>query len=72
MGIGTALADDPQLTARIEGVSASRAAIVFDSTARLPLDSGLVRRAPEVPLVVVVSRARRAAPPRRSSSPAPR
>ncbi len=31
--------------------------VVFDSTARLPLDSQLVAAAPEIPLTVVVSRA---------------
>jgi len=57
VGIGTALADDPQLTARIEGVMRQPRRIVFDSEARLPLDSQLVRGAAEVPLTVVVSRA---------------
>lgn len=57
VGIGTALADDPQLTARIEGVTRQPRRVVFDSTARLPLDSRLVQMAPEVPLTVVVSRA---------------
>jgi diaminohydroxyphosphoribosylaminopyrimidine deaminase / 5-amino-6-(5-phosphoribosylamino)uracil reductase len=57
VGIGTALADDPQLTARIEGVHRQPRRVVFDSTARLPLDSQLVTRAPEIPLTVVVSRA---------------
>jgi len=57
VGIGTALADDPQLTARIEGVERQPRRVVFDSTGRLPLDSQLVRAAPEVPLTVVVSRA---------------
>jgi len=57
VGIGTALADDPQLTARIPGVHHQPRRVVFDSTARLPLDSKLVSEAPEVPLVVVVSRA---------------
>ena len=33
--------------------------IVFDTTARLPADSNLVRMAPQVPLTVVVSRAAR-------------
>ncbi|MEA2252401.1 MAG: diaminohydroxyphosphoribosylaminopyrimidine deaminase [Solirubrobacteraceae bacterium] len=57
VGIGTALADDPQLTARIPGVHHQPLRVVFDSTGRLPLDSRLVADAPEVPLVVVVSRA---------------
>ena len=57
VGIGTALADDPQLTARIDGVRRQPRRIVFDSEARLPLDSQLVRGAAEVPLTVVVSRA---------------
>jgi diaminohydroxyphosphoribosylaminopyrimidine deaminase/5-amino-6-(5-phosphoribosylamino)uracil reductase len=57
VGIGTALADDPQLTARIDGVHRQPRRVVFDSTARLPLDSKLVSQAPETPLVVVVSRA---------------
>jgi diaminohydroxyphosphoribosylaminopyrimidine deaminase/5-amino-6-(5-phosphoribosylamino)uracil reductase len=59
VGIGTALADDPRLTARIPGVRHQPRRIVFDSTARLPLDSRLVREAHEVPLTVVVSRAAR-------------
>jgi len=57
VGIGTALADDPQLTARVEGVHRQPRRVVFDSTARLPLDSKLVAQAPEVPLTVVVTRA---------------
>jgi diaminohydroxyphosphoribosylaminopyrimidine deaminase / 5-amino-6-(5-phosphoribosylamino)uracil reductase len=57
VGIGTALTDDPQLTARIEGVARQPRRIVFDSEARLPLDSQLVRGAEEVPLTVVVTRA---------------
>jgi diaminohydroxyphosphoribosylaminopyrimidine deaminase / 5-amino-6-(5-phosphoribosylamino)uracil reductase len=57
VGVGTALADDPQLTARIPGVVRQPRRVVFDSTGRLPLDSQLVRDAPEVPLTVVVSRA---------------
>jgi diaminohydroxyphosphoribosylaminopyrimidine deaminase/5-amino-6-(5-phosphoribosylamino)uracil reductase len=57
VGIGTALADDPQLTSRIEGVHRQPRRVVFDSTARLPLTSRLVADAPQVPLVVVVSRA---------------
>jgi diaminohydroxyphosphoribosylaminopyrimidine deaminase/5-amino-6-(5-phosphoribosylamino)uracil reductase len=57
VGIGTALADDPQLTARIDGVHRQPRRVVFDSTARLPLDSQLVSQAPEIPLTVVVTRA---------------
>ncbi|HEY4279564.1 MAG TPA: bifunctional diaminohydroxyphosphoribosylaminopyrimidine deaminase/5-amino-6-(5-phosphoribosylamino)uracil reductase RibD [Conexibacter sp.] len=57
VGIGTALADDPQLTARIPDVNRQPRRIVFDSLARLPLDSQLVEAASEVPLTVVVSRA---------------
>jgi diaminohydroxyphosphoribosylaminopyrimidine deaminase/5-amino-6-(5-phosphoribosylamino)uracil reductase len=59
-GIGTALADDPQLTARDvpPGVGERQPRrVVFDSEARLPVDSKLVRGAAEVPLTVVVSRA---------------
>jgi diaminohydroxyphosphoribosylaminopyrimidine deaminase/5-amino-6-(5-phosphoribosylamino)uracil reductase len=57
VGIGTALADDPQLTSRLDGVHRQPRRVVFDSTARLPLDSKLVREARKVPLTVVVSRA---------------
>jgi diaminohydroxyphosphoribosylaminopyrimidine deaminase/5-amino-6-(5-phosphoribosylamino)uracil reductase len=57
VGIGTALADDPQLTARIEGIHRQPRRVVFDSLARLPLDSQLVAKASELPLTVVVSRA---------------
>jgi diaminohydroxyphosphoribosylaminopyrimidine deaminase/5-amino-6-(5-phosphoribosylamino)uracil reductase len=57
VGIGTALADDPLLTARIPGVETQPRRIVFDSLARLPLDSKLVEGAREIPLTVVVSRA---------------
>jgi diaminohydroxyphosphoribosylaminopyrimidine deaminase / 5-amino-6-(5-phosphoribosylamino)uracil reductase len=57
VGIGTALTDDPQLTARVDGVARQPRRIVFDSEARLPLDSQLVRGAADVPLTVVTSRA---------------
>ncbi|MCW2966948.1 MAG: ribD [Solirubrobacteraceae bacterium] len=57
VGIGTALADDPQLTARVEGVAKQPTRVVFDSTARLPLDSQLIKAAPEQRLVVVTTRA---------------
>jgi diaminohydroxyphosphoribosylaminopyrimidine deaminase/5-amino-6-(5-phosphoribosylamino)uracil reductase len=61
VGIGTALADDPMLTARISDPAhpAHRQPrrVVFDSEARLPINSKLVRDARKVPLTVVVSRA---------------
>ncbi|HTU78712.1 MAG TPA: bifunctional diaminohydroxyphosphoribosylaminopyrimidine deaminase/5-amino-6-(5-phosphoribosylamino)uracil reductase RibD [Solirubrobacteraceae bacterium] len=61
VGIGTALADDPQLTARPAGTPAEPGAqprrVVFDSLARLPAASQLVGAAAEVPLTIVVSRA---------------
>jgi diaminohydroxyphosphoribosylaminopyrimidine deaminase/5-amino-6-(5-phosphoribosylamino)uracil reductase len=57
VGIGTALFDDPRLTARIEGVARQPRHVVFDSEARLPLDSKLVQGVADVPLTVVCSRA---------------
>jgi len=57
VGIGTALADDPRLTARIEGVARQPRRVVFDSEARLPLDGRLVAGAREVPVILVCGRA---------------
>jgi diaminohydroxyphosphoribosylaminopyrimidine deaminase / 5-amino-6-(5-phosphoribosylamino)uracil reductase len=57
VGIGTALADDPRLTARIDGVTRQPRRVVFDSLARLPLTSKLVLDARTIALTVVVSRA---------------
>ncbi|HEX5225599.1 MAG TPA: bifunctional diaminohydroxyphosphoribosylaminopyrimidine deaminase/5-amino-6-(5-phosphoribosylamino)uracil reductase RibD [Solirubrobacteraceae bacterium] len=61
VGIGTALADDPQLTARPSGLPADAESqprrVVFDSLARLPPSSQLAAAAAEVPLIVIVSRA---------------
>jgi diaminohydroxyphosphoribosylaminopyrimidine deaminase / 5-amino-6-(5-phosphoribosylamino)uracil reductase len=61
VGIGTALADDPLLTARPEGQLAELGEqprrVVFDSLARLPTSSQLVAAAAETPLTVIVSRA---------------
>jgi diaminohydroxyphosphoribosylaminopyrimidine deaminase/5-amino-6-(5-phosphoribosylamino)uracil reductase len=61
VGIGTALADDPQLTARPGGLLADPPyqprRVVFDSLARLPIGSQLVAAADQIPLTIVVSRA---------------
>ena len=61
VGIGTALADDPQLTARPEGELAEASyqprRVVFDTLARLPPTSQLVAAAAEIPLTIVASRA---------------
>jgi diaminohydroxyphosphoribosylaminopyrimidine deaminase / 5-amino-6-(5-phosphoribosylamino)uracil reductase len=53
IGIGTALADDPLLTARLEGATKQPTRVVFDSQARLPLDSALVSSLDEASLIVV-------------------
>jgi diaminohydroxyphosphoribosylaminopyrimidine deaminase/5-amino-6-(5-phosphoribosylamino)uracil reductase len=53
VGIGTALADDPLLTARLEGDARQPTRVVFDSGAQLPLDSALVGSIDEAPLIVV-------------------
>jgi diaminohydroxyphosphoribosylaminopyrimidine deaminase/5-amino-6-(5-phosphoribosylamino)uracil reductase len=63
VGIGTALADDPALTARVGGSDSQVLAdrqprrVVFDSLARLPLSSKLLDDPAVAPLTVVVSRA---------------
>lgn len=55
VGIGTALADDPELTCRLaKGRNPRR--VVLDSAARLPLKSRLVRSARDIPVVVAVSK----------------
>jgi diaminohydroxyphosphoribosylaminopyrimidine deaminase / 5-amino-6-(5-phosphoribosylamino)uracil reductase len=63
VGIGTALADDPLLTARVGGSGSETLAprqprrVVFDSLAKLPLGSRLLDDTATSPLTVVVSRA---------------
>jgi diaminohydroxyphosphoribosylaminopyrimidine deaminase/5-amino-6-(5-phosphoribosylamino)uracil reductase len=52
VGIGTVLADDPLLTARL-GEARQPVRVVFDSAARLPLDSQLLATLDEAPLTVV-------------------
>lgn len=54
VGIGTALADDPLLTARIEGAR-QPLRVVFDSKARLPLDSQLLQTLDQAPVLVVTA-----------------
>lgn len=52
-GIGTALADDPSLTCRIQGLGdRSPVRIVVDSNLRLPLQSKLARTADQTPVWV--------------------
>jgi diaminohydroxyphosphoribosylaminopyrimidine deaminase / 5-amino-6-(5-phosphoribosylamino)uracil reductase len=53
VGIGTALADDPLLTARLKAEARQPTRVVFDSAARLPLDSALVNSVDEAPLIVI-------------------
>ncbi|MBI1620415.1 bifunctional diaminohydroxyphosphoribosylaminopyrimidine deaminase/5-amino-6-(5-phosphoribosylamino)uracil reductase RibD [Aquamicrobium zhengzhouense] len=53
VGIGTALADDPELTCRLPGLAErSPIRIVLDRAMRLPLSSKLVRSARDVPVLV--------------------
>src|SRR3954447_15558625 len=57
VGVGTALSDDPRLTARVQGVARQPHRVVFDSEARLPLESRLVATAKEVPVILICGRA---------------
>jgi diaminohydroxyphosphoribosylaminopyrimidine deaminase/5-amino-6-(5-phosphoribosylamino)uracil reductase len=57
VGIGTALIDDPLLTARIEGVARQPRRVVFDYQGRLPLASKLVQSGAEAQVTVICSRA---------------
>jgi diaminohydroxyphosphoribosylaminopyrimidine deaminase/5-amino-6-(5-phosphoribosylamino)uracil reductase len=54
VGIGTALADDPLLTARIDGARQPKR-VVFDSQARLPLDSQLLKTLDQASVLVVTA-----------------
>lgn len=56
VGIGTALADNPQLTARPPGPRRALR-VVVDSRGRLPLESELVRTAREVPVLIATTAA---------------
>jgi diaminohydroxyphosphoribosylaminopyrimidine deaminase/5-amino-6-(5-phosphoribosylamino)uracil reductase len=55
VGIGTALADDPLLTAREVGTLRQPTRVVFDSEARLPPDSRLLGSVGQAALVIVAS-----------------
>jgi diaminohydroxyphosphoribosylaminopyrimidine deaminase/5-amino-6-(5-phosphoribosylamino)uracil reductase len=54
VGIGTALADDPLLTARPPGPR-TPVRVILDSQGRLPLTGQLARTAREVPVLIVTS-----------------
>lgn len=54
VGIGTALADDPLLTARPPGPRAA-CRVVLDSKARLPITAQLVRTIKQVPTLIVTN-----------------
>ncbi|MFL5833667.1 MAG: bifunctional diaminohydroxyphosphoribosylaminopyrimidine deaminase/5-amino-6-(5-phosphoribosylamino)uracil reductase RibD [Solirubrobacterales bacterium] len=54
VGIGTALTDDPLLTARIDGARQPKR-VIFDSQARLPLDSQLLATLDQAPVLVITA-----------------
>jgi diaminohydroxyphosphoribosylaminopyrimidine deaminase / 5-amino-6-(5-phosphoribosylamino)uracil reductase len=54
VGIGTALADDPLLTARVDAAR-QPLRVVFDSQARLPLESQLLQTLDQAPVLVVAA-----------------
>jgi diaminohydroxyphosphoribosylaminopyrimidine deaminase/5-amino-6-(5-phosphoribosylamino)uracil reductase len=53
IGIGTVLADNPLLTAREVDVARQPVRVVFDTSARLPLDSNLIDSLDEAPVLVI-------------------
>lgn len=56
VGIGTVLADDPELTSRIsDQETKSPLRVVVDSSSRTPLTSKLVRSAREIPTLIAVA-----------------
>ena len=54
VGIGTAIADDPLLTARIEGAR-QPTRVIFDSQARLPLESQLLQTLDQAPVLIIAA-----------------
>jgi diaminohydroxyphosphoribosylaminopyrimidine deaminase/5-amino-6-(5-phosphoribosylamino)uracil reductase len=58
IGIGTALADDPELTCRLPGMAdRSPVRVVLDTGLRLPLESRLIRTARQTPVWIVTGHA---------------
>ena len=58
IGIGTALADDPELTCRLPGMDArSPVRVVLDTGLRLPRESRLIRTAQQTPVWIVAGHA---------------
>jgi diaminohydroxyphosphoribosylaminopyrimidine deaminase/5-amino-6-(5-phosphoribosylamino)uracil reductase len=56
VGIGTAIADDPELTCRLPGTeNRSPIRVVLDDELRLPLESRLVRTARDIPVIDVAA-----------------
>lgn len=55
LGIGSALADDPLLTARAGAPARQPIRVVFDTQARLPLGSRLLGSLDQAPLLVIAS-----------------
>jgi len=56
IGIGTALADNPQLTCRLAGMeNYSPRRIIADSTLQLPLSSPLVETANQIPTIILTA-----------------
>ncbi len=54
IGIGTALADDPQLTCRLPGMDKySPHRIIADSTLQLPLSSPMIKTADDLPTIIL-------------------
>src|SRR5256885_12991086 len=70
VGIGTVLADDPQLDCRLPGMAArSPARVVLDRSLRIPGTSKLVHSARETPLWVVTSNLSEAPAPMKLAAP---
>jgi diaminohydroxyphosphoribosylaminopyrimidine deaminase/5-amino-6-(5-phosphoribosylamino)uracil reductase len=69
VGIGTAIADDPELTARACALPPHRdpaTRVVFDTRGRLPVGSKLVQTARQVPTWIVVGNSQLEAPARQA------